>query len=126
MQATTLTIAFLLLTSSLFAQLNFTAELKPTDIKEEVEILIVRNAEECLGYESSIYELIDGKREKVAFLYHDSNLRNAASNFYNLNAIREVLDDLSNDGFMIGRSVGENLDRRCDRRVKYTLIRQSE
>ncbi|MEQ9187701.1 MAG: hypothetical protein RLP15_08190 [Cryomorphaceae bacterium] len=125
MKAITLITAFFLCTTSLFAQLSFNNESKPTDQQEFVELLIVRNAEECLGYESSILELIDGKKEKIAFLYHESSLRNAASNFYNLNTIREVLDKYSDDGYRVSKTSAENMDGRCNRTLKYIMVRDA-
>ena len=126
MKALVISFLFTLLASSTFAQLSFKNSEGLLDTEEKVEIVIVRNAEECLGYESSIYELIDGEREKVAFLYHDLDQKNAASNFHNINTIREVLNDLSSQGFQISSTKAENMDQRCNRSLYYTLVRSGK
>lgn len=123
MKAIVTSLLLSLISISSIAQLHFKKGGDPLDNEERVEILIVRNAEECLGYESSIYELIDGDREKVAFLYHDLDQKNAASNFHNINTIREVLNDLSSQGFQISSTKAENMDKRCNRTIYYTLTR---
>ena len=121
--AITLITTALLCTTSLFAQLSYNNEVKPSDSQDEIQLLIVRNAEECLAYESSIYELINGQRHKVAFLYHEVDQKNAASNFYNLNTIREVLNAYSNKGYQIKSSNAQNMDGKCNRSLQYTLAR---
>jgi hypothetical protein len=108
------------------AQMNFKKALADETNTEEVQILIVRNAEECLGYESYIYELIDGDRKKVALLYHESDNKKVATNYYNLNMIRDVLMEYSMEGYSISATSAENTSGRCNRQMTYTLVKTPE
>jgi hypothetical protein len=122
----TLIASILLGTTSLFAQLTANEAGKNYEDMDQVELVIVRNAEECLGHESSIVEWSEGSEARVAFLYHDSPQKNAATNFYNLSTIRDVLSEYSKEGFQIKSTSAENMTGKCNRIMRYSLAKRLE
>lgn len=106
------------------AQTNLKKLKKVAVDTNKATLLIVRNGEDCTGNESYIYKLDNDVKQKVALLYPDSPDRKAASNFYNLNMIRQVLTEYSRNGFGIDSTSALNMEATCNRQIMYMLSRK--
>lgn len=122
---------FVILSTALFFATQLNAQIglnkrSSAAIDETVDILILQHNESCGETESYIYEVRNGKRQRIAYLYPESDRPGAASNFYNLNMISEVITDFNNQGFAIESSSSENTESDCGKAITYRLVRPAQ
>ncbi|MEX2596603.1 MAG: hypothetical protein WEC59_06690 [Salibacteraceae bacterium] len=96
------------------------------DPQNDVELLIVKNADGCTDAESYIYEMKNKNLKKLAYLYPETAHANTQNNAYNSQMIQKVLTEYALDGYDITETRVENYSSACDKKMVYRLTPSME